>query len=112
MKGSHEVMDFVYNNQSVSMYEVENLPKDLCLSFINFLQAAIDGDEQYFNTWLSIMQKNGLSVTTIKSKIEKLDHEQYSALHYTIRYNHLNLSQKLVEQFHCGIQYTNVSNFF
>jgi hypothetical protein len=50
-------------------------------------------------------------MTTIKSKVEKLDHEQYSVLHYTIRYNHFNLLRKLIEQFHCGIQYINASNF-
>ncbi len=49
------------------------------------------------------MKNNGLSITTIKSKIEKLDHEQYSVLHYAIRYHHLNLSRKFIEEFHCGI---------
>ncbi|CAF2042757.1 unnamed protein product [Rotaria magnacalcarata] len=66
-------------------------------------EAAIDGDEQYFDHWLTTMKKNGLSMTTIKSKIEKLDHEQYSILHYTIRYNHLNLSRKIIEEFHFDV---------
>jgi hypothetical protein len=57
------------------------------------------------------MKEDGLSMTTIKSKIEKLNYEQYSVLHYAIRYNHLNLSRKLIEEFHCGIQYTIISNF-
>lgn len=50
------------------------------------------------------MKTNGLSMTTIKSKIEKLDQEQYSVLHYSIRYHHLNLSQKFIEEFHCGMK--------
>ncbi|CAF3639839.1 unnamed protein product [Rotaria socialis] len=66
-------------------------------------EAAIDGDEQYFDHWLTTMKKNGLSMTTIKSKIETLDHEQYSILHYTIRYNHLNLSRKIIEGFHFDV---------
>ncbi|CAF2069611.1 unnamed protein product [Rotaria magnacalcarata] len=79
-------MNFTDNKQLLSMYE-----------------AAIDGDEQYFDHWLTTMKKNGLSMTTIKSKIEKLDHEQYSILHYTIRYNHLNLSRKIIEEFHFDV---------
>jgi hypothetical protein len=71
---------------------------------MSFVKAAIDGDEQYFDNWLSIMKKNGLSMTTIKSQIEKLDQEQYSVLHYAVRYHHLNLSRKLINEFHCGIE--------
>ena len=67
------------------------------------IKAAIDGDEQYFDHWLVTMKENDLSMTTIKSKIEKLDHEQYSVLHYTVRYHHLNLTRKLIDEFHCGI---------
>ncbi|UJR22073.1 hypothetical protein I4U23_025139 [Adineta vaga] len=66
-------------------------------------EAAIDGDEQYFDVWHSTMKQNDLSIITIKSKIEKLDQEQYSVLHYAIRHNHLNLSRKLIEQFHCDV---------
>ncbi|CAF3667628.1 unnamed protein product [Rotaria sp. Silwood1] len=79
-------MEYINHNQSLSMYE-----------------AAIVDDEQYFDNWLSTMKNNGLSITSIKSKIEKLDHEQYSVLHYTIRYNYLNLSRKLIEEFHIDV---------
>lgn len=65
-------------------------------------QAAVDGDEQFFDTWLRTMKENGLSMVTIKSKIEELDHDQYSALHYAVRYNHIELAGKLMEEFHCG----------
>ena len=57
----------------------------------------------YFDHWLFAMKKNGLSMTTIKSEIEKLDLEQYSVLHYAVRYRHCNLARKLIEEFHCGI---------
>ncbi|CAF4326437.1 unnamed protein product, partial [Adineta steineri] len=49
------------------------------------------------------MKENGLCTKTIKSKIEKLNHDQYSVLHYAIRYNHLNLCRKFIEEFHCDI---------
>ena len=52
---------------------------------IHFLKAAINGDEQYFDNWLLTMKTNGLSMITIKSKIEKLDYEQHSVLHYAIK---------------------------
>jgi hypothetical protein len=86
------------------MYEVENFFKEISSVVANFLKAAINGNEEYFDNWLSLMRKIGLSMAIIKNKIEKLDHEQYSVLHYTIRYHHLNLSRKLIEEFHCGIQ--------
>ncbi|CAF3986350.1 unnamed protein product [Adineta steineri] len=79
-------MKSIDNNQSLSMYE-----------------AAIDGNEQYFDNWLLTMKENGLCTKTIKSKIEKLNHDQYSVLHYAIRYNHLSLSRKFIEEFHCDI---------
>ena len=74
------------------MYEVEE-----------FLQAAVEGNEVYFDQLFFAMKKNGLSTTTIKSKIEKLDSDQYSVLHYAVRYHHCNLVRKLIEEFHCGI---------
>ena len=67
-----------------------------------FSKAAIDGDEEYFNQWLLTMKQDDVSITTIKSEIEKLDQEQYSVLHYAIRYNQLHLARKFIEEFRCG----------
>ncbi|CAF0772592.1 unnamed protein product [Adineta ricciae] len=66
-------------------------------------EAAIDGDEEYFNQWLLTMKQDDVSITTIKSEIEKLDQEQYSVLHYAIRYNQLHLAQKFIEEFRCDV---------
>lgn len=66
----------------------------------------------YFDHWLFTMKKNGLSMTTIKSEIEKLDSEHYSVLHYAVRYHHCSLVRKLIEEFHCGIAMISISSLF
>jgi hypothetical protein len=63
----------------------------------------MNGNEAYFNAWLSTMKNSGHSMTMIKSETEKLDDAQYSVLHYAIRYHHWNLSRMFIEEFHCGL---------
>ena len=96
--------------RSMSMYQVKKkMSKEVFHHVLmNFRKAAMDGNELYFDAWLLSMKSSGFSMTSIKSQIEKLDQEQYSVLHYAIRYHHLNLSRKLIEEFHCGIQSSHI----